>query len=209
MDKNRIKSLRTATFPSSLIELYFYGNNIESIADISGIKLPSSLKKLYVSGRHNYDASASASASAFDDIEFPSGLQVLHLVHMRLTTLYGLPLPMRLKELNVSDNQIKSLRGITFPTSVSNLIFDNNKIDTLNGVELPPHLIELSMNNNKIGSLDGVLFLSASMQKLSLQNNPISKPTLQSQRRSRRQKKQTKKINTLDNILLQYNNITI
>ena len=104
--------------------------NNNGISDISQVKFPPKLKKLFLGGNF-------LSEQDFSQIEFPEELEVLFLNDNSLTDISHIKFPPKLRYLNLSSNKIENISHIKFPNSIEKLLLALNRITDLTKTKYP------------------------------------------------------------------------
>ncbi|WP_020537827.1 leucine-rich repeat domain-containing protein [Lewinella cohaerens] len=84
------------------------------------------------------------------------GLELLFVIHHKITTLEEISTLTQLKQLVVYNNKIESLSGVEKMLNLEKLFIHKNKISSIAEVALLSHLQEISCFKNPLKSLEGL-----------------------------------------------------
>lgn len=132
LSSGRLKNVNEFKFPTSLLELDFKGNAIQSIAP--GV-IPNSVTTLYLGENSLLSAS---------NIALPDGLSSLSLTKNKLSTI-DFAMPSGLSTLMLTGNPLRSLENFTMPESLTEFMCANCGVQSFRGVQLPPQLNTLNV----------------------------------------------------------------
>jgi len=106
-------------------------------------------------------------------------LTSLDLSNNELSSLSGLEYLSNLSSLSLSDNKLSSLEGLGQLSNLSSLSLRNNQLSSLEGLGQLSNLSSLYLDNNEFTHLPDELFNLAKLERLDVDDNPITSPPVE------------------------------